>query len=564
MYLKSLNIEHFRSIQNTNITFNKGINILIGPNNSGKTTIIDALRICFNYKNYHSIHITEEDFYKKNKSTLNREYPDITFDLSFSTEKTREKAIFIELYNPETKTLDLTFIFSYNTKKERIQSKVFGGPTKENPIPDELFDLILNIYLSALRDANRYLTPGRDNILSSFFSKIVSDKDKKEMMNEINNNINNSKISDMINEFTEKYVKTHFKVMIFNDDLINLSMSPIDQNFDTFTKNWKIQLPFNKDNYLELHQNGLGYNNLIYISILLSHLDTISNNEESSYFSLCIEEPEAHLHPQLQNSFFSYLNEINADTNLQIFITSHSPTLTSKADLNSLILVQNNNNKIITKNLADIFSNKEDKDFLKKFLDVTKSQLLFAKKIIFVEGFTEALLIPLFAKIYNFDLDKHGIEVVNMEGLSFKRFIPLFDEDNDLNLKGVILTDDDRNQLDGEPSDSCKTIMKNENKKLKVSLSEKTFEFDLIKTNGFDSIVWNVFKNKHPSIFKEVDDIKSLFNIFNSNQHSIKKTDIALTLSEKLIDCNNPNIIPHYIKEAFDYLKGEKHENKLD
>ena len=69
MYLKSLHIKNFRSIKDTNITFNKGLNILIGPNNSGKTTIIDALRICFSYKDYHSIHITEDDFYKTKSSS---------------------------------------------------------------------------------------------------------------------------------------------------------------------------------------------------------------------------------------------------------------------------------------------------------------------------------------------------------------------------------------------------------------------------------------------------------------------------------------------------------------
>lgn len=565
MYLKSLHIKNFRSIKDTNITFNKGLNILIGPNNSGKTTIIDALRICFSYKDYHSIHITEDDFYKT-KSSSNKKYSDIEFDLSFCPVEDFEKAVFIELYNPTTKTLDLRFTFSYNAKKERVQSKVFGGSTKENPISDEIFDFILNIYLSALRDANRYLTPGRHNILSSFFSKLVSDEDKKEMMNEINNNINNSKLSDMIDESTEKYIENHFKSMIFNEDSINLLMSPIDQDFDSFTKNWKIQLPFGDFNHLELHQNGLGYNNLIYISILLSNLDAISkNNEESLYISLCIEEPEAHLHPQLQNSFFSYLNKINENTNLQIFVTSHSPTLTSKADLNSLILVQNNGNNVTTKNLVNLFHNKDDINFLKKFLDVTKSQLLFAKKIIFVEGFTEALLIPLFAKIYDFDLDKHGVEVVNVVGISFKRFMPLFDEDNDLDSKGAILTDDDKSSLLGEPSNACKKIREYENKKLKVFCSKKTFEFDLIETNSFNPIIWKVFKNKHPSIFKEVDGIQSLFDVFNGKQrHNIKKTEIALDLSEKLINCNNPDIIPAYIKEAFDYLKGEHYGDKLD
>lgn len=143
----------------------------------------------------------------------------------------------------------------------------------------------------------------------------------------------------------------------------------------------------------------------------MSHLDTIKKgSDENAYISLCIEEPEAHLHPQLQNSFFGYLNNINKVSNIQLFITSHSPTLTSKADLKSLILLQNTEHNVIAHNLLDSFPKVEDQNFLKKFLDVVKSQLLFSKKVIFVEGISEALLVPVFAKKCTFNLDKHGVE----------------------------------------------------------------------------------------------------------------------------------------------------------
>lgn len=556
MYIQELHIKNFRAIKDTKIQFNPGLNILIGPNNAGKTTIIDVLRICLSKGDFNSKTLKLEDFYKVTKKAKD-DYPTIEFNLIFCIEEEFEKALFIELYNPINNTLDINFTFNYNIKNQRVKYEIKGGEKKDNPISNEILGFIRNIYLSALRDANRYLTPGRYNIISSFFSELVSEDDKEKMMNEINTNINESQVSKFIIDSNKKHIQDHFDKMTFENEFIELSMTPIDQDFDNFTKNWKIQLPFGHSDHLELYQNGLGYNNLIYISVLLSHLDTLKNSsDENAYISLCIEEPEAHLHPQLQNSFFGYLNKINSLTNIQLFITSHSPTLTSKADLKSLILIQNTGNNVITHNLINSFSNIDDQNFLKKFLDVTKSQLLFSKKVIFVEGISEALLVPVFAKIYNFDLDKYGVEVVNVQGLSFKHFAPLFDDKNNLILKGVILTDDDRTSKCENGSDSYDKIKSLETDKLKVFASRKTFEFELICTNGFKSKIWEIFKKKHPKIFEDIDDFDSLFNVFNSQQkNSIKKADLALTLCEEIKN-ESEEIVPKYIKKAFDYLRG--------
>ena len=71
---------------------------------------------------------------------------------------------------------------------------------------------------------------------------------------------------------------------------------------------------------LELDQNGLGYNNIIYMSILLSRLSILKEQEDSLFLSLIIEEPEAHLQPQLQNLFFSYLDLISFIYNKNHFL----------------------------------------------------------------------------------------------------------------------------------------------------------------------------------------------------------------------------------------------------
>ena len=222
---------------------------------------------------------------------------------------------------------------------------------------------------------------------------------------------------------------------------------------------------------------------------MLSRLDDLSKSDDSLYLSLLIEEPEAHLQPQLQNLFFSYLNELNEELNdkksFQVFITSHSPTITAKADLDSLIILQRDyeNENVVCADFESLSFNDENKEYLQKFLDVTKSQLLFSKRVIFVEGISEALLIPVFAEKLKYNLDEMGVEVVMLNGVSFKHFVPLFDENNELLFKGAIITDKDRKELDNAESDTFKKLEEKENKNLKVCGAEKTLEYDLLSCN---------------------------------------------------------------------------------
>lgn len=304
----------------------------------------------------------------------------------------------------------------------------------------------------------------------------------------------------------------------------------------------------------------MGNNNIIYISLILTYLTFLKKQENSLYLSLLIEEPEAHLQPQLQNLFFSYLNELNKklneDKSFQIFISSHSPSLTAKADLNSILILQNTENNVLNSNFNRLNFDDENKKYLQKFLDVTKAQLLFSKRIIFVEGITEALLIPVFAKKLEYNLDKKGIEIVNVNGVSFKHFMPLFKKDNDLIFKGIIFTDDDRKEINGNPSDtyeSIKSLEKEHN--IKVFASEKTFEYDLLKSNSEKPIIFNSFNQQHPKIFNmDPDNTEAIFNVFNSK--SIKKADIALQLSLTLTNDDDYNI-PEYIKKGLDDICGD-------
>ena len=564
MYLKELKIRNFRSIKDITLNFSRGINILIGENNAGKTTIIDVLRICLGYRDQDGLRVNKNDFHiSQHDETLKP----IEFDLSFEKDKDEEIGYFIEMYDAENDSLDLHFRFSIKQydKYERIHSEVWGGKNEGANIPSEVFHSFIQVYLGALRDAERYLRPGRYNQLGDLIigldeENISEEYTREEMVGEFSDNIEDSKFSDYIKEVNNQYIAKHLKKMTFEEDT-SLNIIPIDQDFEEISKNLKIKIPLTKDEtndkYLELYQNGLGQNNLIYISILLSRLDDLSESDDSLYLSLLIEEPEAHLQPQLQNLFFSYLNELNEELNnkksFQVFITSHSPTITAKADLDSLIILQRDyeNENVVCADFKSLSFEEENKEYLQKFLDVTKSQLLFSKRVIFVEGISEALLVPVFAKKLGYELENKGVEVVMLNGINFKHFIPLFDEENHLIFKGSIITDKDRKTLDDDESDTFKKLEENENENLKVCGAEKTLEYDLLTCNPDKSFIREVFKEVHPRIFKNVfnNSEEEICNIMNESKKSIKKSRIAWILSTEL---NNDETIEYYVPEYID------------
>ena len=171
-----------------------------------------------------------------------------------------------------------------------------------------------------------------------------------------------------------------------------------------------------------------------------------------------------HLHPQLQLSLYNFLKQANTSENSQLFITTHSPTLTSKVPLKNLILLEADGafrlsdqfKSRVEENLIEDTTNntvltKEDIEFrqkkLERYMDVTKSQLFYAKAGLFVEGVSEELLISAFTALEDYQLEDYRIELVNVRGTSFYPFMYVFNSTNPqkrINKPITILTDDDR------------------------------------------------------------------------------------------------------------------------
>jgi len=589
MYISQLRIKNFRVFDEITLSLNKGINILIGENSSGKTAIIDALRISLGYgKSDTNIYIQESDLHL-NPSDPNDRNSEVQFDLNFEIESNIERHIFYDFISQdpediERQTIQLHLKYSLDQNERRIFFKrsVWGGDNEGQQIPYEALQEIFYTYLGPLRDAVTGLRPySYDNKTAQLFNKLTKYKkgdedinlseDLKTFLAERLYSVFESADHDwkfILDEGKGK-VNDHLRGTGILDKFPQIEMNYIGRKFSDVVRGIEIRRPIYTEpidpclqKYFEIFQNGLGENNLIYSSVVLGDLmNRCEDPQLEIYNALLLEEPEAHLHPQYQNTFFEYLNTLT-DKGLQVFITSHSPTITAKSDIGNVKVLQRQGNSVNafcfnTLNEADY--SVDNKKYLRKFLDTTRSQMFFANGVILVEGISEAILLPILSRNFlnprKIDLEKSGIEIVNIGGVAFEHFAKLYnnaDEKKRLFSRCAIITDSDP-KGDKLVSDRAVTAQGLKRQNLEVTLSKHTFEYDLFETSQTNkSIMRKVYRNMHPQTQVLIGDftVEILMEKLKQNKD---KAEFALQLYDTLI--NEPDFdVPLYIKIAIEFV----------
>ena len=511
-FLHSLHVSNFRALDDAIFTFQPGLNVIIGANNAAKTAAIDALRLVFGQGTYEKredpIRLRPTDVYLDGNTSEARQ---ISFEATFYGRSESDlPAQFYELACPgEIEMLGdapciayMTFRLSYQAefelsaikgRFEYVRSDLRGGASLMNPVPHEVLDSIRSIYLAPLRDLVNdrvrvgaeierlilsHTPPERTDELKDI--PVQLRKQATELIGAVTANKHHAAAGRNLASYAKPYQiaegSLSFVPSGISDDLFR-NMQPVFSH------------ALHSTDGLPLSSNGLGINQLIFASIVLSRRGEGEVDHHVRKFFL-IEEPEAHLHPQLQDSFFHALNQI---TDHQIFVTSHSPTITAKTDIDKISIMQRSPRDGVVRpvHLAEAFRGRdEDKRYLHKFLDVTRSQLLFASGAVFVEGVTEALLLQRFSEIIGYSLRDHAVEIVSVgSNQGFDHFRPLFTETQGTYHRAVFITDGDENPRDAKTDDEFRNdatfaldIGLEVNGSVATATGYGTFEFGLLRT----------------------------------------------------------------------------------
>lgn len=505
MYLKKLIIKNFRIFDETGIEliFNKGVNAIIGENNSGKSSVIDVLRIVYSTVTYRKdIFFSKSDFHVSEDGTV-ADYAQ--FDVYLEDVPRR----MIEIWNPQSES-GVGGDFHIKFEKyiapngaEKVRSVYWGFGTEGNQLTLDTFEAIDVVFLGALRDSESEMKPSRNSKLAQLLRNLVPEEAVRAELVQILNNANNDLLEkeqlkktrntinqnlarieqeflnqqidiglveprfdsiasslrawvkpkwilinkeDSVYEKAHSYFQSHMDLKKIQDSAkgvyFEISILDSETEIDTEVAN-RVREIANKS--FELYQNGLGYNNLLFMSAVLGDMAIEKGGVYQNL--LLVEEPEAHLHPQLQELVHNFLSDANKnDGNIQIIYTSHSPTLASKMDIENINLLYDYGHKKYCLPFSQTNLTEENKKYLQRYLDVTKSQMFFARGILFVEGISEAILLPAMAKALDRPFEKYAVELVNVDSVAFTPFVKLLSSDKVKTCfsKVSIITDDDR------------------------------------------------------------------------------------------------------------------------
>jgi len=464
--------------------FDENINIIIGENGCCKTAVIDAIRLLYNLGNPRKdIYLSNDDFYVDSR-TGNQERV-ITLQYVFRGLTASEKGGLYEylIVDPAEPANDHAQVTLSYERRENNYPKFsyFTGATEQQKADSGTFEIFQHYYLGALRDSTIDLLNIKNNVLGSVIKRLVERGKTEDQFRKIITDANKELLKQAEVRDTRKGVNNHlddiFKISQENQIGLRIEES---SKIESIVNVIRPYLPHDKklleNDGFQLDQNSLGFNNLIYIAIILGDIKERLVDHPDQQFVLLIEEPEAHLHPQLQLNLYNFLKTASAPKNCQLFITTHSPTLTSKSDLDNLIVLKGSAVNIgycfkdrAIENIREQVMKKvylTDNDFLKRkkqlerYLDVTRSQLFYARGILFVEGISEKLLLMSFAELHDKKIEDHRCEIVSVDGISFYSFIHLFNSstpDKRLGHKASIITDDDRL---AKAKDTFKTLTK--------------------------------------------------------------------------------------------------------
>ncbi|WP_437186529.1 ATP-dependent nuclease [Planctomicrobium sp. SH668] len=466
MYISRIRIQNYRCFKDSTIEFQPGLNVIIGENNSGKTTLLKALALVFDRRSQgrptvHDFHSLLEPIDSPPRITISvtlRSSPaDTPADRALvapwltSLDSRWEAQLTYTFFLPETdedtfrealnSTTDRPVFFEIvNEFLPKYVTRVYGGnPATVLSADADTLSKFDCQFLDALRDVESEMFSGRNPLLRQMLEEVL-DINKKDGEKRQLRSAFRERSKELRTELVRRLDTPRLFQLVSETGAGDGGNPTLDGGVQESDLIAALRLFIERESFaFPASHQGLGYNNLLYISLLLASMSFRASEQRRGqnaavFPMLLIEEPEAHLHPALQYKLLAHIVsrvEKEPHQNRQVFVTTHSTHVTSAARLTPIICLSVRESGEIgiaypARLFADTVEGKASRSYVERYLDATKSAMLFAKATLLVEGIAEQLVVPAFASRDGRSFDEHHVAVVRVDGVTFKHFLPLF------------------------------------------------------------------------------------------------------------------------------------------
>lgn len=450
MRLSKITIENFRGIKRAEVKFDRDMTVLIGENNTGKTSILEALRYCLDtIKSDKTSNFSEFDFYRdENLQDLGNCEPicltvsfqeseehlwpenvtQVLGDVIVGSEYSEIKLRVIARYNPDTGKPDQSLSFLDDSGHELIAKT---ASLKELRLLRPFF------FQTAIRAAKDQFH-AQSTFWASFLTKGDVDEETQRTLEEELYKVNKKIVEShtTFRDVTEELKRISKIVAVGKTDTVSVDPAPVD--FYKTLGYSVVKLLTESNAKIPIRNHGEGTQSLSVVLLFSAYLKTRLQYDVDEYAEpiIAIEEPEAHLHPNAVRSVWHLLCDLPG----QKVVVTHSGDILSEVPVSNLRRLNRSRNTTYCKSIPDGLLPKDEMRKLNHHIRRNRGELLFARSWLLVEGETDVAVFSFCAELLGIELHQVGVRIVEYSQVGQNVFIKVADA---LGIRWFLVADGD-------------------------------------------------------------------------------------------------------------------------